>query len=105
MFKYKTDYKSKRDVLDALKNGVRTDHLKATISYPDGFDSPEKITISMLKDFELTSVPEGGFNAARELRDIIDSEALELKEKIDEITHEIGLFTIFREYEMRRKVS
>lgn len=105
MFKYKTDYRSKRFVLEALKNGVKTDHFKATITYPDGFDSPEKVTISLIKNFELASIPEYGFDAARELRDLIDNEALELKEKVDEITHEIGLFAMFRKYEIRRRAS
>jgi len=98
MFRYRFHHKTKREVIDALRHGIKTQHFKATIRYPDGFDGNEKVTVEMIASADYTSNWDYDMRATRELYDDLTSELLDLRDKVDEILSEITCWMIERGY-------
>lgn len=101
MFRYRFHYKSVLQVKDALRHGVRTQHFKATIRWPGGFDEPETVTVEMIAPVTEVSDPDYGERASKMMYENMADELLDLREMVQDIVDEIGLFALQRKLERR----
>lgn len=107
MFRYRFHYKTKREVIDALRNGVKTQHFRAKIRYPEGFEHSEKITIEMINPADFRSEWDYGVRATRDMYDDLTDELLDLRDKVDEVLSEITLWMVERNFyrKLNRRAS
>ena len=87
-----------KDFYKQLKCGIETEHFKALVTWPDGYDAPERIEVTMAKPFTFTSDEEHGIQAALEIRDALREELDDIKRMADNLIYSCGCYK-----EIRRK--
>lgn len=101
MLNYKFKYLTKAEVIDALKNGIESEHFRARLTYPGGYDNRERVTVEMIRPFEI-SRNDWGENASDLLYKALTEELNRLHYDVEAVNSEIAWYAIDREYKWRR---
>lgn len=86
-------------VLEMLRKGIETDHFRARVSWPEGFDNAPRVKVSMLNcEFVGGGInSDDNYDANDEMYDTLKSELDDLHERVDSLIHEINIFAIDRD--------
>ena len=83
-----------RDVLDMLRKGISTEHFRARVSWPLGFDGDPKIIVTMnYTEF----YPDEWGGAEDNMHETLTDELNDLYGRVHDLIHTIGIFSIDRE--------
>lgn len=83
-----------RQVLDQLRRGVETEHFRARVTWPQGFDGMPKVTVSM--NHTEFCADEWG-SAEDNMHETLTDELNELYRQVSALTHTLSIFSLDRE--------
>ena len=86
-------------VLEMLRKGIETEHFRARVSWPNGFDNAPKIKIGMSYcEFVGGGINSDDLNDANDIMyETLKGELDYLQDRISALIHEIGVFAIDRD--------
>lgn len=91
-----------REAVDQLKNGFETEHFKARVSWPHGFDCNYKLEITMKNPASMLSDYDYGIKASTELYSALESELDDLRHMADNLIFSIGCYEMHRDQNIRQ---
>ena len=91
-----------REAVDQLKNGFETEHFKARVSWPLGFDCNYKLEITMKSPASMLNDYNYGFKASALLYESLESELDDLRHMADNLIFSIGCYEMRRNQNIRR---
>ena len=82
----KVGWMSVEDFCRGMNFGVETEHFKARVTWPNGYDSPERVEVTMVQPFAFTSDEEHGIRARDVIHDKLNEELDDLKRMTENLT-------------------
>ena len=82
------DERPAQDALQLLRQGVRTEHFTARVTWPNGWTGPEHVALQM-SPFPVFSDWETGENAADRICNILQEEGRTLEREIRRMVSEV----------------